>query len=448
MKRSAWTAKRLKSIRESLWFVPLVIAAAGVAGGLILPALDVWLFGSDGAAQGTLLEGVVPDPNAADSFVSTAMAGLATILGVAFSLTVVTLQLAATQYTSRLLRRFMADPFTRAVLGFYLATIVYLAVILRTIEQPGPGSAGFVPELSLLLAIVLFIACIVMLAVFIHHLSRSIQSGPIVAGVGKDTIGVIRKCSPGRSIPGSPPVPDDAPCVVTTRIPGYLQLVDEEELLDAAPEFATAMRIEVHAGQFLLPGRPLVSMWPHGALDDTCTARIREAFAMGAERTTHQDALYGVRQLVDMGLKALSPAINDVHTAVMVVNELGAVCDQLISVADVPTRRWREIRRGRLTLYMPQLDLKTLLDHAFDEMPRAGVEHPVVIARLLEVLAELAQKAPDARTRAVILGAGLRVSEYVERGDFVPAELQLLRKMQHALSTSRIDLDVNLTNPV
>lgn len=414
-----------------------------------MPIVDRALFGADGPSGGSLLNKIVPGASAAESFISSAMAGLATILGVAFSITIVTLQLTATQYTSRLLRRFLADPMTRGVLGVYIGTIVYLAMVLRATEQPGQGSAGFVPELSVLLAILLFVACIVMLSVFIHHLARSIESGPIVAAVGKDTIHVLRKGNgDARPIQGEPKAPPGSALEVTATAPGYLQLVQEEELLEAAPEGCKVMRVEAHSGQFLLPGRVLLSVWPQEALDDGGVSRLRSCFAQGSERTTHQDSLYGVRQLVDIALKALSPAVNDVHTAVMVVNELGAVCQHLLVETEAPSCAWRELRCDGVVLYAPKLDFRTLMTHAFDEIPRAGMAHPIVIARILEVIAELVRMAPDSATRLISLSTGTRVAEYVEHGSYTASELKLLQKMRLKLTRGTVEHAPTMTNPV
>jgi uncharacterized membrane protein len=449
MRVSAWTIKRLNAVKESMWALPILIATLGVAAGGFMPWLDYRLYGDRGPTSGGLLDALVPGPSSADSLISTMLTGLTTILGVAFSVTVVTLQLAATQYTSRLLRRFMADPLTRTTLGIYIATIGYLAMVLRTIEPPSSAGGGFAPGLATMLGLFLFISCIVLLAVFIHHLARSIEAGPVVTGIARDTNGVLRRCQEGDGSSTEPAVPGGSPCHITNQRPGYLQLLEEEELLDALPEGCSVARVEARTGQFLIEGRPLVSLWPTVELDDRRVARIREAFALGAERTTHQDALYGIRQLVDVALKALSPAVNDVHTAVMVVNELGAVCDTLLkTTGGRPGGSWRCVARGKARVYLPQLDLDTFLTHAFDELPRAAAAHPIVIARLLEAIAELVEKYPHPGVRARLWARGERISEFLSLGEFVPSEEALLRKKQDALSRGMVLPELDVTNPV
>ncbi len=448
MRLSAWTMKRINAVRESMWALPALIATVGLTVGAVLPWLDHRLFGSRGP-RGGVLDALVPGPSGSDSLTSAMLTGLATILGVAFSLTVVTLQLAATQYTSRLLRRFMADPLTRATLGIYIGTICYLAMVLRTIEPSSAGNEGFVPGLSTVLGLFLFIVCIVLLAVFIHHLARSIQAGPLVTGIARDTHGVLRRGQRGAPVSGEPRVPEGPSCGVTTQKPGYLQLVEEEDLLDALPEGCTAARVEAHTGQFLLSGRPLLALWPQVELDDGRVGRLREAFALGAERTVHQDVLDGVRQLVDVALKALSPAVNDVHTAVMVVNELGTVCDSLLeTTGGRPGAPWRCVKRDGVRLYLPQLNLEILLAHAFDELPRVAVDHPIVLSRILEVLGELVQKYEHPATRARLWSRGERITEFLSLGEYVPSEEALLRKKREALARGVVLPEPDVTNPV
>jgi uncharacterized membrane protein len=433
---SAHRAKLLRGLTQSLWLLPTLLALCGVALGLLLPRWDHALFGVTDADSPGPLTRFAPAPSPAESLMSTSAGALATILGVAFSLTVVTLQLATVQYTSRILRRFLADRLTQGVLGIFLGTIAFQLLVLRAIDPSAPGG-GFVPPVSTLL--VLMLVCLALLALFLHHLARSVQAATIIASVGKETIGALDRL--GISAPGGEkterPPPQGTPHVLTAATAGYLQLVDEEQLLSAAPADCIFLRVEARTGHFLLPGQPLATLWSKGTLDTKAVEGLRAAFAQGRERTIDQDILFGVRQLVDIALRALSPGVNDVTTALMVVNELGAVAHAVAFSHAGPTDGYRERQQGRVVVLLPRIGLRTLMENAFDEIPRAAATQPRVLARLVEVLTELAQLVHPGPLRDVIVEMGERVREVASHTQLSGSEWHRLDERLRILKRTR-----------
>jgi uncharacterized membrane protein len=343
----------------------------------------------------------------------TMAAALATMVAVAASMTMVTVQLAASQYTPRLLRRFLSDPTTQRMLGIFLCTVAYLLLILGVLgsEEQERGQAPL-PLLSLTLATALTLVCLLLLPCFLHHAARSVEAATVIAQLGREIIASVEQMdfAPDTEQEEEPPSSAEPPTKLSATETGYLQLIDERRILAALPPGTRLARLEARTGDFLFPGLPLLSFWPPAPLDPRRSARLHAAFSVGRERTVQQDMLYGVRQLVDMALKALSPGINDVTTAIMVVNELGAVGCQIAHKGLLGNRRG--VRRyGAVTLLTNGFGLVPFLEVAFGEIPNAAASQPRVLIRILEVLAQIASLLENESLRMALLQCGQNVRE-------------------------------------
>ncbi len=448
MRLSSRNTKRLYAVRESMWFTPTVMALVGAIAALVLPLLDARLFPPDGQEL-TVFERFTPGPSAAESLLSVGVGALATILGVALSMTIVTLQLAAVQYTSRIIRRFMADQFTLLTLGAFLATITYLAVLLQAISTGGEGLPAFVPPISFTLAVFLFVGCVLLLAYFSHHVAQSIQTGTVLAVIGKSALREVRKYEvrPARRVLREQELRPEECVFVTNDTPGYIQLIDERRLLSAIPMGCT-IQVEATTGRFMLPGRPLVSIAPKIEVTPRMERKVRQAFAIARERTIHQDVLFGVRQLVDIVLKALSPAINDVTTALMGINELGVITAEFARREQATRAGYSVVEQRGRRLLIRRLDLETLLAHAFDEIPDSAQDHPLVLARLLEVLNEVIEVTHLPAARKLLLETGARIARTTDMAHLKPWEAELVRKRFRWLSDGRDDLSWDPVDPI
>ncbi len=386
-------------VRASLWFVPSVLVAAAAAAALVLVEVDVragkapelevpWLFGAgaDGA-RGML------------GAIATSMI---TVAGVAFSITIVTLSLAATQYSSRVLRSFMRDRANQVVLGVFVGVFAYCLLVLRTIR--GGDEGEFVPALAVSGAVVLAFVGIGFLIFFIHHVAGAIQASQIVAAVTAETLVAVDRLFPEPIGQGGDADPDEAECErawtsVAARGTGYVQHIDVEALLGVTREHDLVLRMERGVGEFVVEGLPLVSVAAAQALDDAVPDQIAAAYLIGRQRSIDQDAAFGIRQLVDVALKALSPGINDTTTAVVCVDYLTAI---LVRVAgrEVPAR-WR-YDDGVLRVIARGPGFAELLGEAFDEIRRAADGNLTVLARLVDALATLAAVTGDPRRRRAL----------------------------------------------
>jgi uncharacterized membrane protein len=235
--------------------------------------------------------------------------------------------------------------------------------------------------------------------------------------------------------------------VLRAQETGYLQLVDERRLLAALPPGTRVARLEVRPGDFLFPGLPLLSLWPRVPLEPRRRERLHAALAMGRERTMQQDVLYGVRQLVDMALKALSPGINDVTTALMVVNELGAV-GRMVARQGERGHGWWQVRRGPVTLLMSGFGLVPFLEVAFREIPSAAASHPRVVARILEVLAQLACVEEREELRQALVACGRDVREAMRLAPLRECDTRLIQERWEELQRVAHHPEVLPSQPV
>ncbi len=385
--RKSSLAKLVLEVRTGFWFRPLLMLGAGVGLGLLGVALDHWLIASETLSP----FGTHASPSGARSLLSVAAGALATTLAISLSMTMVTVQLASSQYTPRLLRRFLGDRFAQGVIGAFLGTIAYLFLVLRAVRSPEEGDP-FVPLMSLSAAVLLTLTCLGLLVVFLHRTMRTMQASTIIARVGRETIQMIRALDTTAPASTSPIVGEPI-CVIRSTSPGYVQLIDDEAIRRRLPEGITLACRNAAPGDFVLVGSPLLSLYGSCDATDEVVTAIRDCFALGTERTAESDLLFGIRQLVDVALKALSPGINDVTTAVMVVNELGAVL-QAVASTDLPADGWcvRVDEHGPPYRFRT-LDLDTCLELAFGEIEAASEHHPRVRARMVELLSSIRRQA-------------------------------------------------------
>jgi uncharacterized membrane protein len=402
------------TIQSGLWFRPVLFMTLGIALGLVLPALDrTWPTLGVTLRAYWLFEYVPTTPDTSREVLLGMAAALVTVMTVATSMTMVAVQLASTQYTPRLLNRFMADHGTQRVLGTYLLTVVYLLLLLGVLGTEAEENGEVVlPVLSLGLALVLTLLCLLLLPYFLHHAARAVEASSIIATIGREIIHELDQLERHKEeeLSEALPGPSEEATVVAAKETGYVQLVDHARLLAALPKGVHTVRLDVRTGDFLFPGLPLLSLWPQVNLSEQQQARLHAAFAVGHTRTTQQDVLYGVRQLVDMALKALSPAINDVTTAVMVVNELGAVGRAVAHKGWLGQGWWRRRYRG-VTLLRPGFGLVPFLQDAFGEIPLAAAAQPRVIVRIMEVLAQIASVETQEAMRGILVQTGRAVYE-------------------------------------
>lgn len=392
MSRDVFNTAR-DTVRTQLWPLPLAGVSVAFILGLVLPSVDrhidtslpPWL-------AGVLFSG---DPSAARTVLDAVSSSLITVTSLTFSLTVVTLQLASSQFSPRLLRTFTSDVFVQATLGLFLATFTYSLTVLRSVRTSADGQSAFVPRVSVTVSFVLALASVIGLVVFLAHLARQIRVETMLEEVHTDASATLRAVvdEPDRPDRGDGPAMPPRPGHATTmlaRSSGFVVRIDEGELLGVTVDADIYVVLDRYPGASVVAGTPIGSMWSDtGPIDpdraDRLTERISHALHVGMERTAVQDIGYGLRQLTDVANKALSPGINDPTTAVHALGHISALLGEIADRDPGPARLSRD-DVVRVELARP--GFVELLDSSFTQPRRYGGADPQVAIRLFQLLEE------------------------------------------------------------
>ncbi len=427
--------KALLEIRSSLWFVPSVMVAGAIVLNGALTALDA-VYDEAVRSRWPFLR--ISGEGARSIFGSVA-SSVITLAGVIYSITMVTLTMAANQYTSRVLRTFMSDRGNQVVLGYFAAVFTYSLVLLRTIRS-GEAGPEFVPLLAALAGMVLAIGTVGFLIYFINHVSESIQASHVVASVSRATVERIDALFKSRQPSATEPQEDDGDDggeegewrPVMAQETGYIQSISLEKLMRTARRHRTVVRMEYPVGEFAIKGAPLA--WVRGEVSTEVIDAIHEAVATGHDRTLDQDPAFGIRQIVDVALKALSPGINDSTTAVTCVDHLTAVLLRLAGRDFPPCRHYSD---GVLCAITKGATFESALNTAFHEIRQNAKDNIAVILRQLECLERLGRAMAQPERRQLLWRHALMIDEAAGRAVSSPHDRAVIdarmRKLAAAL---------------
>lgn len=411
------------AMRASFWFVPTVIVLAAVGLAVILIGVDTTM-DLPVVTRWPLLFGAGAD--GARGLLATVASSMITVAGVVFSITIVALALTSSQYSSRVLRNFMRDRVNQSVLGVFLGIFAYCLVVLRVIR--GGDEGAFVPSLAVMGGLILAFVGIAFLVYFIHYISMSIQASHIIAIAAHETITAMDRLFPeGLGDEGDEETDAGLALLaaeqhwssVAAQKTGYVEIVDEVALLRWARENRTILRMERGIGEFIAEGTPLISVAETGELNEETTRHLNAIYIISRHRTVEQDLSFGIRQLVDIALKALSPGINDTTTAVMCVNYLGAILVRLASRKFPAAHR---IDEGKLRVIARGPSFAGLLAEAFDQIRQNAENNDVVLIRILEALEIIAAQTTNFQRRQALRMQAELIAAVAERTILSPHE--------------------------
>jgi uncharacterized membrane protein len=428
----------LDALRSRLWPVPALGVVTAVVAGVAIPELDGALDQHMPQTLAGYLFGGGAD--AAREVLGTIATSLITVTSLTFSLTLVTLQLASSQYTPRLLRTFAADRFVQRTLALFLATFVYALTVLRTVRNDSDAGAEFVPQIAVTMAYLLAMASVLALVLFLGHLVRQIRIETMLDHVSADIKDTARRLldprddHPDDDVAPSPPAEAS---IITARSSGFLVKVDEQALLAAAVDADAVIWVDRAVGSDILAGVPVGFCWSAeptgGSLEEERLTSVRErvadALSTGIERTATQDIGYGLRQLTDVVIRALSPGINDPTTAVHGLNSCSAILCELAGY-----RLGRRVLRDDhqvLRAVLARPDLPELLDLVCSQPQHYGASDPAVLARLLSMLRELAWVVTLPAHRLAVADRLLRLESVAAEQDFDTVERRRLDQLAH-----------------
>lgn len=405
-------------LRGALWVLPTLAVLVSLVLGAVLSAIDVpadaWY-----VFQGT--------PDDARTLLIAIASTLATVIALVLGLTVVALQLASTQFSPRLLRNFLRDRINQVVLSIFIATFSYSTAGLYTVGVEAGRRIEDYPRLAVSGALVLLFVSLVMLVFFVNHLAHSIQIDEVMAKVERITLRVIEHDLPSVGVTGEPVEPPPAWAVqVPAYRSGWVQTMHPELLLPIARDQDVVVAGSTMVGEYVVQDTPLLWIW-RSAPDleppdpEPIRAAMRYAVRVGFERTAEQDVAFGVRQLADIAVKALSPAINDPYTSIQSLEHIGVV---LAALARRPIGSQRLAdASGTVRVVMPGRDLAYFLDLAVGQIRRYGCAEPRVLRALLRVLSTTGRFCRDAASRELVAGQVRLVLEAAVANVRQPADL-------------------------
>ncbi len=406
---SAWWER----LRTSYWFVPGILTVSAIALSFLTVHIDSVVSAKWIRATGWIWAG---GPDGARNVLATIAGSTITVAGVVFSITIVALTLASSQYGPRLLRNFMADRPTQFVLGVFVSTFLYCLLVLRTIRGTD-AAEEFVPFLSVTCGVIFAVISVGFLIFFIHHVSSSILAENLIARVASE----LRDCAEAlfpdsleneedeiaseKELPEEKALMETEAHAINASRSGYIQAVDVEHLFKAASKERLLVRLQRRPGDFVAKGSLLAEVWPKQKAGKQISAAVSDAFYLGRRRTPTQDVEYSIDQLVEVAVRALSPGINDPFTAITCIDWIG---DALIHIGGrkMPSR-YRRDDKGKLRLVTDTTDFSGIAAACLDQIRQYGCASVAVTLRLLDILGRVAGEI-DSRSRRQVLAEQAR----------------------------------------
>jgi uncharacterized membrane protein len=411
---------RREVLRTNLWLVPAIEVVTAIVLFAGTTALDRAAYRGAISIPSWVISG---SADGAREILTAIAAALITVVGVVFSIILVTLTLASTQFGPRMLRNFIRDRATQLTLGTFVATFVYSVLVLVSVGQGSHGD--FIPHIGVTVTLGLTLADMTVLIYFIHHTATSIQLPQVIASIARDLSEAIEIQGGDRGRPAADTAGHQGPSpvellslmetrggIVRAEASGYLQFIRHRILVQLAAEAGAVISLDHRPGHFIVQGHPYAKVWPPEAVTRVSDA-LRRAHVTGSHRTLTQDVSFGVDQLVEIAIRALSPAVNDTFTALTCIDWLG---DNLCKIID----RWHPARihrddQGFIRVIAAQPTYERLVQRAFEKIRQASSGMPAVMIRQLEALAKIMAETSDAGQRNVLLEQAAMIDRLCER---------------------------------
>jgi len=337
------------------------------------------------------------NPEGARSVLSTIAASMVTIAGVIFSITLVALTMASSQFGPRLLRNFISDRSNKLVLGTFISTFVYSLVVLLSIR--GETDAAFVPKLSVTFAFIMALASLGVLIFFIHHVSSSIQADNVIKNAYSEfskslkTFMVEKYDNKGeeeeinvRAIVKDLEESNNIK-IVHSHTSGYIQYIEYERMCEWAAKKNVVAELLFRTGDFVMAHQRLAKIYFKDNLPDEFEEKINEFVVINTQRTSEQEIEYSINQIVEVGVRALSPSLNDPHTAITSINWLGVI------ILDISRRRFPSLilkdQQEDIKIIKKENSYKKIIHSAFDQLRLYAKDNIFVLMHLLAVLEKL-----------------------------------------------------------
>lgn len=426
--RTSYIGERL---RNSYWFVPSLM----LAGAVVLATVTIELDEAYAPEQTPWLGQLLYSGGAAGAreLLGAIASSMITVAGVVFSIAIVTLQLASSQFGPRMLANFIRDRGNQVTLGTFVATFLYSLLVLRTVRTTDPVA---VPHLSVTVALLLAVAGLSVLIYFIHHVATTIQAPNLIQGIaselrhGTDRIFPnVAETDHARTPEAPPVVPSDLEehsRPVTAPSSGYVQVIDIEHLTALAQKHDLVIRLETRAGRFVVDNTTFALAYPASRVTDEIAEEAASSLVTGSRRTAQHDIEFPVRQLVEIAVRALSPGINDPFTAGTCVSQIGAGLCEVARREFPPPYVLDEAGALRIVVGDP-VTWERMVGGAYDQIRQCAHFHTAVYLQVLESLAQIVGCVRDPARVEPLLVEGRLMLEAAESNVAAEADLAVVR---------------------
>lgn len=399
---------RREALRTTFWVVPTLLIVVAVLLFIVTFEIDLAAYHHRLSLPAWVKTG---SADAGRQVLIAIAAAIITTVGVVFSITILALTLASQQFGPRMMRNFIRDLGNQMTLGVFVGTFVYSVLALGSVTALPGGD--FVPHLSITVAEALLLVDLAVLIYFIHHIAKSIQLPEVIAGIARDLDRAIdaefpeHQATHDRSTDGQSALTADLleklgerGAEVTARQSGYLQFVSYAQLVEIAESLDAVIRLAHRPGHFVVANRRLATVWPGGAAGQVAAA-LDKAHVTGPHRTLTQDPVFAIDQLVEIAIRALSPAVNDTFTALTCIDWLSAGLSE-ISARVLEEGVYRG-RSGKVRLIEFDPSYERMVNRSFDKVRQSARGMPAVIIRLIDALAHIMENTTGPEQRAVLM---------------------------------------------
>jgi len=399
-------------LNSSFWFVPTVMSVVAVSLSFVLIEVDV-LRGAQDTQDPSAIYTFGPEGSRA--ILSVIASSMITVASLIFSITMLSLQLASSQFGPRVIGNFMSDRSNQVVLGTFIATFLYCLSVLRSVR--GMEGASFVPHLAVAFGVLLAVASVAVLIYFIHHIATLIRVETLLANLASEGCIAVDRLFPERIGHGQEEdmdktdmqqLPDDFDSYsrsIAADSGGYVQNIGSDVMMQIATKHDLVLRIDAPPGQFVTKGNCVITAYPRDRVSDEIDEELRGAVVIGRDRTPHQDLEFAIRRIVELAQRALSPGINDPTTALYCIDRLGEVLGRLAG-RNFPAS-FRLDQNGHLRIATEVFLMEDVTCRAFAAIARYGISDADVVSRLVETLAKL--------ETSVLFAARVVIAEFREQ---------------------------------
>jgi uncharacterized membrane protein len=392
-------------LKASFWFIPVVIILISILLSIGLVYMDDFIeISQDGITRFFF----VNSSDSARAILSTISGAMMGVAGTVFSITLVALTLASSQFGPRLIKNFMYVRLNQVVLGSYVSTYLYCLIVLNAVNSG--DDFKFIPSISILVAILAAITNIVLLIVFIHRIATSIQADNVISDISDFISKQVQTLFPEKM--GEEDEPEGILDVSTTlsaypnHLPlkssksGYLQYIDGENLMEIISKNDSLLHLYHRPGGHLVEGGEIGMLYSKGSWKIGEIKKIHEQFVIGKTKTSQQDPEYSVHQMVEIAVRALSPGVNDPYTALACIDNLTSTMSYLAQ-AKFPSK-YRLDEGGRIRIIADILTFEGILNAAFNQIRQFSGGSPAVIIRMMEALTTISEFTNDTHKKAVV----------------------------------------------